>query len=177
MDRKARFHYAACSVSIAFAVVLIPLFFPPLTSPQETACAACHEKLIKGKVVHQALQSPKMGCRICHLGVIAKSVPHLKTNTRPRGLSKDQSELCYGCHDDSPFTRKNVHPAIGMGCTSCHNPHSSNNDRLLVKEQPDLCYGCHEKGMFAKGGAHPSVDADCTVCHTPHSSDGAKLLK
>jgi predicted CXXCH cytochrome family protein len=74
------------------------------------------------------------------------------------------------------FTKKNVHGALGMGCTSCHNAHSANAEKLLVSGQPDLCYSCHDKAMFAKKGVHAAIGMGCTSCHNPHSSDRGKLL-
>lgn len=141
---------------------------------EEINCLMCHEQLAKEKVVHPALS---MGCPACHSGIDAADVPHKKTNNVPKGLSSDQPELCYGCHDKTKFTKKTVHAAIGMGCTACHNPHSSKNAKLLKAEPPELCYNCHDKKQFEGKDVHPPVAGGmCTSCHSPHSSDAGKLL-
>jgi predicted CXXCH cytochrome family protein len=74
------------------------------------------------------------------------------------------------------FSKKDVHAAIGMGCTSCHNPHSTDTAKLLVTDQPDVCYNCHDKAMFSKKIVHAAIGMGCTGCHNPHSTDTAKLL-
>ncbi|MBI5640948.1 MAG: cytochrome c3 family protein [Nitrospirae bacterium] len=159
--------------ALLFLFVLLALV-PPAFS-QEIDCLMCHEQLAKEKVVHEAVQ---MGCPTCHTGIDAKDVPHKKTNKLVKGLSAEQPDLCFGCHDKSKFQKKNVHAAIGMGCTGCHNPHSSKNPKLLVAELPDLCFNCHDKkGYMGKKAVHPPVlGGMCTSCHNPHSSDMAKLL-
>ena len=141
----------------------------------EVDCLQCHEELTKGKSVHAAVS---MGCTTCHTAVDATDIPHKITTKIPKGLSAEQPDLCYGCHDKSLFNKKFVHPAIGMGCTSCHNPHASKYAKLLSSDPPDLCYGCHDKGIFTKKHVHPPVAAgQCLFCHDPHSSDLAFRLE
>jgi len=137
-------------------------------------CLMCHEPLSKEKVVHQALQ---MGCPTCHSAIDASDIPHKKTNKIAKGLSSDQPDLCYGCHDKSKFTKKTIHAAVDMGCTGCHNPHSSKNDKLLTSEPPDLCYTCHDKTAFTKRKAHMPVAAGkCLTCHEHHAGNNPTLL-
>jgi len=142
---------------------------------KEIDCLICHEQLVKEKVVHPAVQ---IGCVACHTAIDARDIPHKNTGKTVKGLSSDQPELCFGCHDKSMFQKKTVHAAISMGCTVCHNPHSSKNEKLLVDGLPDLCFNCHDKNEFmSKKSIHPPVPAGmCTSCHNPHSSDTAKLL-
>ncbi len=156
------------------ATLLLFLSFPFLVSAAEINCLKCHGKLTKGKTVHPALT---MGCVTCHSALDAKTVPHKKSAVIAHGLSAEQPELCYGCHDKTTFTKKNIHPAVDMGCTNCHNPHSSNNARLLVSNSPALCFTCHDKAAFGKKTAHPPVaSGKCLACHVPHSSDEMALL-
>lgn len=118
-----------------------------------------------------------MGCPTCHTGIDASKVPHKNSGTIAKGLSAEQPDLCYGCHDKAQFTKKNVHAAVGMGCTSCHNPHSSKNDKLLSSAAPGLCFGCHDKPAFSKKVVHAPVSGGmCLSCHNPHSSDQTALL-
>jgi predicted CXXCH cytochrome family protein len=153
-----------------FLLVLVPF----VTSAQDIDCLKCHAKLKKEKVIHTALD---MGCMSCHTGIDAKSVPHKKTNTIAKGLSADQPDLCYACHDKAVFSKKNVHAAVSMGCTGCHNPHSSKNAKLLISDAPDLCFSCHDKAEFGKKTVHAPVQGGmCISCHAPHSSDEMALL-
>ena len=138
-------------------------------------CLTCHKQLTKGKSVHQALA---MGCPTCHVGINGKTFPHKKTNTLPRGLSSEQPDLCYGCHDRGMFSKKVVHAAVGMGCTGCHDPHSSKNEKLLRSKLPSLCFTCHEEAGFTGKTVHSPVAAgECMTCHTPHASDEMALLR
>jgi len=159
------------------SVVLSVLFLLFMSSPVSSAgidCFQCHEELTKGKSVHAAVA---MGCPTCHTAIDAAVVPHRITNKITRGLSAGQPDLCYGCHDKSMFEKKFVHAAVGMGCTGCHNPHASKNEKLLAAAGSDLCYPCHDKALFTKKNVHSPVAAgQCTACHSPHSTDAASLL-
>lgn len=137
-------------------------------------CGACHGALVKNAVVHAAVT---MGCPSCHSGIDGAKTPHTVAAGKPKGLSADQPELCYTCHDKGMFTKQTVHAAVGMGCTGCHNPHSSKHAKLLTSPVPELCFGCHDKKPFEKKHRHGPVDAGlCLTCHTPHSSDNMALL-
>jgi len=158
---------------ILLAIALL-IGFPLNAFSGEVDCLMCHEQLSKEKVVHPALQ---MGCPTCHSAIDAKDVPHKKTNNIPRGLSSGQPDICFSCHDKGIFTKKTVHAALSMGCTTCHNPHSSKNPRLLISEPPDLCYNCHDRKKFEGKTIHPPVAGGmCTSCHNPHSTNTPKLL-
>jgi predicted CXXCH cytochrome family protein len=140
----------------------------------EIDCLKCHAKLKAGKVLHAAVD---MGCATCHGGIDAAKVPHKKTNLIARGLNSEQPDLCYGCHDRKNFEKKNVHAAVGMGCTGCHDPHSSKNAKLLKAEAPDLCFTCHDKKLFTGKTVHmPVAGGMCLSCHSPHASDEIALL-
>ncbi len=167
------------STGAALQMLYVIFLFLSILSPglpaysKDVNCLQCHKKLILKKGNHQAVT---MGCPSCHASLDATSVPHKSTGAAAKGLTSDQPELCYACHDSSVFSKKNVHAAVGMGCTGCHNPHSSTNDKLLKSKQPDVCYGCHDKSLFTKKTVHAAVDMGCTGCHNPHSSDNQKLL-
>ena len=171
-------YFPGLRVSAALNIFASLLFLCVLFSyagAEDVDCRVCHEQLFKEKVVHAALQ---MGCQTCHTAIDAKDIPHKKTNNIGKGLSAEQPDLCFGCHDKSKFQKKTVHAAVSMGCTGCHNPHSSKNAKLLVSELPDLCFNCHDKKSFmGKKTIHPPVMGGmCTGCHNPHASDAPKLL-
>lgn len=169
-----RISYLPASVGFFFSLLVIMIISSPVFA-EEVDCLMCHEQLSKEKVVHPAI---KMGCPICHTAINAADIPHKKTNKIAKGLSAEQPELCYGCHDKAKFNRKTIHAAVGMGCTGCHNPHSSKNSKLLISGLPDLCFNCHDKSLFAgKKNIHPPVMRGmCIKCHNPHSTDIPKLL-
>jgi predicted CXXCH cytochrome family protein len=170
MRRKA----ANALVLAVVALLFVPVFLSPLSAAGKTKCLSCHKKLAKGKFAHQALQ---MGCPACHSAIDAGIVPHKKTNAFAHGLSSEQPDLCYGCHDQGLFAKNDVHPAVGMGCTGCHDPHSSKYAKLLKMKIPELCFTCHDKTDFTRKVVHPPVAAgDCMTCHSPHATDEMALL-
>jgi predicted CXXCH cytochrome family protein len=154
-------------------MLFLALLVPAVAEAQEIDCLKCHAKLKKDKVVHAALD---LGCTVCHTDIDARTTPCKKTNEIERGLSASVPDLCYNCHDKSVYSKNNVHPAVSMGCTNCHNPHSSPNAKLLIMEPPELCFSCHDKAEFVKKTVHPALEIGCTACHTPHSSDNIALL-
>jgi predicted CXXCH cytochrome family protein len=94
---------------------------------------------------------------------------------------------CLKCHGDL-VRKKVVHPAVKMGCQSCHSlidatvtPHreTTGTDMGLSSDTPDLCYGCHDKSAFTgKKIVHPPVRKGfCRFCHLPHQSDNEYLLR
>lgn len=172
MKRKEAAALKTTAWAIATLAFSILIHSPALAEGMN--CLTCHKELTTGKVVHAAIE---MGCPTCHAGIDASAMPHKKTNKSAKGLSSEQPELCYGCHDKAKFAGKHVHEAIGMGCTGCHNPHSSANAKLLKAKLPELCYNCHDKGEFGKKNVHmPVAGGECLTCHKPHASENIALL-
>lgn len=161
---------------VRIAVIMLSLFMalPSSSAAADQPCLDCHGDLTEGKTAHQAVA---MGCESCHSAIDPSDIPHKKKNKIAKGLSAEQPDLCYGCHDRAQFDKKILHAAVGMGCTGCHNPHASKNPKLIVSPMPDLCYTCHDKAGFSKKTVHPPVaSGDCLTCHMPHSGDNPSLL-
>jgi predicted CXXCH cytochrome family protein len=162
------------AVVLLISCIMALLLFSSNAFAADLDCLTCHRALTKGSVLHAAVS---MGCTTCHTSIDTKNVPHKKSGTVARGLSAEQPDLCYGCHAKEAFEKKVVHAALGMGCTSCHNPHSSNTAKLLLSEAPDLCFTCHDKALFSKKTTHsPVAGGMCLTCHVPHASDEVALL-
>lgn len=156
------------------AVVVSAVFGAAGAPAQEVDCLKCHSKLKAQPVVHAAVE---MGCVGCHTGIDASRVPHRKTSQIAKGLSSDQPDLCYGCHDKAAFGKKHVHAAVGMGCTGCHDPHAAKHAKLLNAEPPELCYSCHDRKAFEGKVVHaPVAGGMCLSCHGPHATDAMSLL-
>ena len=75
-----------------------------------------------------------------------------------------------------------VHPAVSMGCSTCHEAISQQHPQKNVKtfkltqEPPALCATCHAP-FGTKKFVHTAVkNGMCTSCHDPHSSPQPKLL-
>jgi len=97
----------------------------------------------------------------------------------PAGDAAAQEGLpCLRCHK-SKTAGAHLHPAVEMGCASCHaEPHAEEEPELsLSADVPDLCYGCHGSDAFQGASVHPPVEIGmCYNCHDPHSTDTPKLL-
>jgi len=90
---------------------------------------------------------------------------------------------CLGCHSEFKKPAKTVHPAMGMGCESCHQAaggmkHPEQKGSMkLTQDIPGLCFGCHDQSKFQGKVVHsPVAGGMCTSCHNPHQSEYAKLL-
>jgi predicted CXXCH cytochrome family protein len=91
---------------------------------------------------------------------------------------------CLQCHR-ALIEKKNVHPAVQMGCAACHAdldagvlPHKVKGKlaKGLSAEPPELCQGCHDRKLFEGKFTHaPAAAGLCTTCHDPHASVHPKL--
>jgi predicted CXXCH cytochrome family protein len=136
-------------------------------------CASCHDPFGKKKVVHPPVQEGE--CVACHK-------PHGAAGRFLLELSDDQTALCLGCHDGTPFRQKYMHgPAAVGSCTKCHDPHESDEKRLLKGSVRNVCLKCHAdfaKALKASPVVHPPVrDDPCTICHNPHGTPVMSLLR
>jgi len=71
-------------------------------------------------------------------------------------------------------------PVENGECSSCHNPHQSDNKKLLLKVDAKLCFDCHEdlqqKLTKAAFKHDPAGNGDCGSCHNAHASAESGLL-
>jgi predicted CXXCH cytochrome family protein len=157
-------------------VVLLTAFFVSgiaLTSGAavaEEGCVTdkCHAKLLKGSTVHPVAET----CDSCHESV---ETPHPKKGGTTFKLTQEPPALCQTCHE--AFAKKVIHPPAQQGmCTTCHNPHSSNQPKLLMQPMKELCGTCHADHVDFKFLHGPVSAGDCTTCHAPHESNNEKLL-
>lgn len=91
---------------------------------------------------------------------------------------------CKMCHSDKT-EGKSVHPAIMMGCATCHSgvdatniPHKFTGPKGISAKGEELCYQCHDRDKFTKKKYKhsPAASGMCLTCHNPHSSKFSKLL-
>ena len=128
----------------------------------------CHSTLLKAKNTHPVAEP----CDGCHQSV---TTPHPQKGKGTFKLTQDVPDLCYSCH--TPFGKKTVvHPPVKSGmCTSCHNPHASDEPKLLTQPVKDLCLSCHPDKVTYKYIHGPTSAGDCTACHSPHESNNKSL--
>jgi predicted CXXCH cytochrome family protein len=131
--------------------------------------ASCHATLLKRTTVHPVADS----CGNCHESV---ATPHPQKGAKTFKLSAEPPALCYNCHD--AFGKKSrVHDPVKEGaCTTCHDPHASDQPKLLEQPLKELCGTCHSELVEFKYVHGPVSAGDCTACHTPHESDTKALL-
>ena len=139
----------------------------------ENSCitAECHATVLSKKDVHPPTES----CDSCHESV---ETSHPQKGKATFKLVQPVGELCTTCHDAKSSFPVTHGPVSAGDCTSCHDPHASDEKPLLEGKTDDLCAGCHVdvKESLGKAHVHAAIDAGCTTCHDPHGSAHAKLL-
>ena len=96
---------------------------------------ASHHPVIEGKVT----------CSDCH-------EPHKGSSIRGGGTAlASEQQTCARCHtaQAGPFVFE--HEAVREGCSTCHTPHGSVNQKLLVSRDANLCVKCHFQQQTAPG--------------------------
>jgi DmsE family decaheme c-type cytochrome len=95
---------------------------------------------------HHPVPEQKMNCAQCH-------DPHGSDIFKPAGglAMARLNENCAQCHREQtrPFVFE--HPALREGCTVCHSPHASVNQKLLIQRDVNLCLRCHAQLQSAVG--------------------------
>ena len=65
-----------------------------------------------------------------------------------------------------------------MECTTCHNPHGSQNVKMLREGNSvnEACATCHaeKRGPFLWD--HQAARESCTTCHDAHGSNNERML-
>ncbi|HET6453468.1 MAG TPA: cytochrome c3 family protein [Armatimonadota bacterium] len=63
------------------------------------------------------------------------------------------------------------HATVGVGCTTCHDPHGvgTTGPQQLKKPVTDLCLGCHAATIkdLATHAPNAAAGATCATCHMP----------
>ena len=85
-------------------------------------------------------------------------------------------EFCTSCHAEKRGPTLWEHPPVTEDCTTCHDPHGSNNERMLVAKTPFLCQRCHVTSRHPptvyegytlnnSTNANKIYGRSCVVCH------------
>lgn len=87
---------------------------------------------------HHPVLEGRMNCVDCH-------DPHGHDIMKPAGglTFSRLNESCADCHREQARHFVFEHEAMREGCTACHQPHGSVNDKLLVQRDANLCLKCH----------------------------------
>jgi predicted CXXCH cytochrome family protein len=109
----------------------------PKKSPE--TCFQCHldKKAEFSMPYSHPVLSGKMSCSDCH-------DPHKGNAIKGGGTQlQGKNETCAECHKAQvgPFIFS--HDAVKEGCSSCHSPHGSVNQKMLTERNATLCLKCH----------------------------------
>jgi predicted CXXCH cytochrome family protein len=134
----------------------------PKKSPD--TCYQCHlDKRAEFSLPYtHPVNSGKMTCSDCHNS-------HKGSALKGGGTSIAKlNDVCTECHTQQagPFIFQ--HEAVREGCSTCHSPHGSTNQKMLTERNLNLCQKCHfqdqSKGLTSTstnlmigGGAHGTM--------------------
>jgi predicted CXXCH cytochrome family protein len=131
-----------------------------IINPKKSAdtCFQCHlDKQGQFQLAHShPVRDGKVSCSDCH-------DPHKGPAVRGGGTSlATEHETCGRCHiaQRGPFVFE--HEAVREGCTICHDPHGTVNEKMLVARNANLCLRCHfqqqtPSGIVIGGSNHGSA--------------------
>jgi DmsE family decaheme c-type cytochrome len=153
---------------------------PKTLSPREASetCLSCHNRSGHNDFAGGKHDSRSLSCVTCHSVHQPKSEKaQLKTETI--------EETCVQCHRQQVNkVQKSSHMPVGslngnkMQCTTCHNPHGSQNVKMLREGNSvnEACATCHaeKRGPFLWD--HQVTRESCTTCHDAHGSNNERML-
>jgi predicted CXXCH cytochrome family protein len=165
----------------------------PRKSPE--TCFQCHLEVRAAFALphHHPVLEGKMSCADCHevhKGIAIKGAPtNIQQKLKAGGFAfLSKNETCFECHTQQrgPFVYE--HEALRQGCTVCHSPHGSVNQRLLNERNATLCLKCHFQEQKIPGHIfigdvdHSNFLQQGTCwsagCHEePHGSNVTPLLR
>ncbi|HXW07599.1 MAG TPA: DmsE family decaheme c-type cytochrome [Vicinamibacterales bacterium] len=138
-------------------------------------CTTCHNRSEHQEWAGGKHDARNISCLSCHSVHQPKSEKaQLKTET--------QIETCVQCHfKEVSKVRKSSHMPVQEGkmeCSTCHNPHGSQNVKMLRKGNSitESCASCHaeKRGPFL--WEHAVGRENCVTCHDPHGSNNDRML-
>ena len=151
---------------------------------QPKLCYTCHTDIrpLFAQPFHHKVDEGLLNCSDCH-------DPHGTFQPKQLRSTADQNIICTKCHVEKmgPFVYE--HPPVKTeGCTICHSPHGSPNNRLLnVTNVNTLCLQCHSAlnptafpHAISPSGPNHNQAAQlvaCTNCHARiHGSNASSVF-
>ena len=136
-------------------------------------CYQCHvdTKADFSRPFHHTVNEGLIQCKDCHN--VHDSYP------KAAKLSSAQDQICLKCHTEKrgPWVFEHL-PVKAEGCTSCHVPHGSNNQRLLTRNNVNnMCLECHGLSTFPTLHNQANKYQACTMCHAAiHGSNTSNIF-
>lgn len=141
-------------------------------------CQGCHYDMVNDTFNKDRVHWPladQTGCLNCHS-------PH--ASAEPNMMKAPMKKVCSNCHSDTIARQDRSitkHQPVSDGeCSTCHDPHSSNNQFLMAEPSVvDLCGQCHDWqthsthpiGAEVIDPRNPNLTLDCLSCHRTHGTE------
>jgi predicted CXXCH cytochrome family protein len=130
----------------------------------QSVCFDCHMD-VRGQFnlpSHHPVPEGEMSCTVCHPP--HKGRAHTGGSTALLGADAG----CLQCHPAQRGPYVFEHEAMREGCTTCHTPHGSVNDKLLAVRDSNLCLKCHVQqlrgGNILIGGSDHTIRLQQGTC-------------
>jgi DmsE family decaheme c-type cytochrome len=153
---------------------------PRALSPRDASeiCLSCHNRTEHANFAGGKHDSRNVSCVTCH-GV------HDFKSEKAQLRTETVEETCVQCHRTQVNkVHRSSHMPVGslngnkMECTSCHNPHGTQNVKMLKEGNSisEACTSCHaeKRGPFLWD--HAVTRENCVTCHDAHGSNNERML-
>ena len=150
---------------------------PATLAPSEVSaiCTTCHNRGEQEFWQGSQHDRRSLTCTTCHSA-------HSWNSLEKQLKASSVIQTCGTCHRDKVARLdRSSHMPVREGkleCSTCHNPHGSQNVRLLRVGNTvnEACTNCHaeKRGPFL--WEHAPVRENCATCHDPHGSANERSL-
>jgi DmsE family decaheme c-type cytochrome len=161
-------------------------------------CKGCHEDRFNGYATSKhgvkaddRTPASQGGCLACHGDAAlehaakggGKGVGGVLGFNDRKVPAETKNNVCLTCHQSGARINWQLssHANNDVACSSCHNVHSGDDDKVRIKAtQFEVCGSCHktQRAQINYPSHHPIKEGKvvCSSCHEPHGSVGPNML-